>query len=89
MTSEEEEREVERLVQRLAGRGASSLGRAVAASCLADLATRLSRANVMSARDEGATWAEIAAAFGVTTQTAHERFRSGPDGLHSRFAYRS
>jgi Homeodomain-like domain-containing protein len=33
-------------------------------------------------RREGATWAEIAAALGVTRQTAHQRFRADnePDG---------
>jgi hypothetical protein len=30
-------------------------------------------------RREGATWAEIAAALGVTRQTAHERYRHRPD----------
>jgi hypothetical protein len=88
MTESEGERDVERLVQQLAGRTASHLDRAVVASRLADIATRMSRASVMSARNEGVTWAEVATAFGVTTQTAHERFRSGPDGLHSRFAVR-
>jgi hypothetical protein len=88
MIGNERERDVERLVQQLAGRSGSHLQRAVAASHLADLATRISRANVMSAREAGVTWADIAEAFGVATQTAHERFRSGPDGLHSRFAER-
>jgi hypothetical protein len=89
MTGGEGERDIERLVRQFAGRTASHLERAVAASRLADLATRVSRAAVMSARDEGVTWAEVGNAFGVTTQTAHERFRSGPGGLHSRFADRS
>jgi hypothetical protein len=38
---------------------------------------------VAAGRREGATWAEIAAALGVTRQTAHERYRrreSGPGG---------
>lgn len=88
MTGSAAERDVERLVQQLAGPTASHLERAVAASRLADLATRISRASVMSARRVGATWSEVGEAFGITTQSAHERFRSGPDGLHSRFAQR-
>lgn len=35
--------------------------------------------------DVGVTCAAVAEAFGITTQTAQERFRSGPDGLLSRF----
>lgn len=65
--------------------GPGHLDRAVAASAIADLATRLAREEVMAARDDGATWAAVGDAFGVTVQTAHERFRSGPDGLHSRY----
>ena len=30
---------------------------------------------VRRARDQGATWAEVGAALGVTQQAAHERFR--------------
>jgi hypothetical protein len=62
------------------------LERAVAAMTLADAAERLARVEVMRARElDGATWAEVGEALGVRPQTAHERFRSGPDGLHSRF----
>ncbi|GEM_PF-4706603 len=62
------------------------LTRAVLADRLAAAATRLSRAEVMAARDrDGATWDDVADAFGVTRQAAHERFRTGPDGLHSRY----
>ena len=64
----------------------SHLARAVLAEQLAAAATRLSRAEVMTARErEGATWDDVANAFGVTRQAAHERFRTGPDGLHSRY----
>jgi hypothetical protein len=42
--------------------------------------TSLRIADTVSAgRREGATWAEIAAALGVTRQTAHERFRRRGD----------
>ena len=44
------------------------------------------RREVMAARDmDDSTWADVGRAFGVSTQTAHERFRTGPDGLHSRY----
>lgn len=62
------------------------LVRAVLAQRLAEAATRVSRAEVMAARDhDGATWEDVAQAFGITRQAAHERFRTGPDGLHSRY----
>ncbi len=62
------------------------LVRAVLAQRLAVAATRLSRAEVMAARDhDGATWDDVAQAFGISRQAAHERFRTGPDGLHSRY----
>jgi hypothetical protein len=52
---------------------------------LAEAADRLARVEVMAARElDGATWAEVGDALGVRPQTAHERFRTGPDGLHSR-----
>ena len=79
------ERELRALVSTSAGRNAGHLDLAVAATKLADLATRIARSEVIEARDEGSTWSDVADAFGVSTQTAHERFRSGPDGLHSRF----
>jgi hypothetical protein len=63
----------------------SHLPTAVLASKVAEEAQWLARAEVMAARDEdGATWEDIGTAFGVSRQTAHERFRTGPDGLHSR-----
>lgn len=79
------ERSLRGLIDANAGDGGGHLARAVAATALADLATRIAREEVMSARDDGLTWAAVGEAFGITTQTAHERFRSGPDGLHSRF----
>lgn len=79
------EREIRGLAARAAGGGGGHLDLAVAATALADLATRVARSEVMAARAAGTTWADVADAFGIATQTAHERFRSGPDGLHSRF----
>lgn len=62
------------------------LVRALLAQRLAEAATRVSRAEVMAARDhDGATWDDVARAFEITRQAAHERFRTGPDGLHSRY----
>src|SRR3954451_19771912 len=62
------------------------LARAVVAEKLAAAATRLARAEVMAARDEdGAIWDDVAEAFGVSRQAAHERGRTGPEGLHSRY----
>lgn len=85
--SAEHERALRALVDAVAT-GSGHLDRAVAASAIADLATRIAREEVMAARDDGATWAAVGDAFGVTVQTAHERFRSGPDGLHSRYDQR-
>jgi hypothetical protein len=76
---------VRAVVDSIAGRSADHLDRAVVARRIVEIATRLERIEVMAAREQGATWATVADAFGITTQTAHERFRSGPDGLHSRF----
>jgi hypothetical protein len=80
--------ELERRVRDLLPRTASRLERAVVADQIAEVAMRVARSEVMSARHDGSTWSDVAEAFGVRTQTAHERFRSGPDGLHSRFAQR-
>ena len=61
------------------------LDRAVAALELSAAAERYARAEVIAARElDGASWADVGKAFGVSRQTAHERFRTGPDGLHSR-----
>lgn len=58
---------------------------AAAALLLADSADRLARAEIMAARNEdGATWEEVGEALGISRQAAHERFRTGPDGMHSR-----
>ena len=81
MTTEDDLRS---LVRRLAGSDTDHLALAVAATKLAEAATRVARSEVMAARSGGTTWAEVGAAFGITTQTAHERFRTGPDGMHSR-----
>src|SRR5437899_10274149 len=92
-SNEPADRRVERAVQEAlsallpsAGGAQSHLTRAVLADRLAAAATRLSRAEVIAAREgDGATWDDVANAFGVTRQAAHERFRTGPDGLHSRY----
>ena len=40
----------------------------------------------MAARElDGASWADVGTALGMTRQSAHERFRTGPDGFHSRW----
>lgn len=66
------------------------LDRAVAALRLSEAAERHARAEVIAARElEGASWADVGKALGVSRQTAHERFRTGPDGLHSRLFKRT
>lgn len=58
---------------------------AAAALALAQAADRLARAEIVLARDEdGATWEDVGEALGISRQAAHERFRTGPDGMHSR-----
>src|SRR5437762_1238901 len=81
------EEAVKDVLKRLIGeRDFSHLAQAVLADRLAAAATRLSRTQVMAAREvDGTTWDDVADAFGVTRQAAHERFRTGPDGLHSRY----
>lgn len=75
---------VEALVTAEAGAGAH-LDRAVAALRLAASAERLARVEVLAAREfDNASWTDVGRALGVSRQTAHERFRTGPDGLHSR-----
>lgn len=67
--------------------GAPSLHLEVAAAALAlaEAADRLARAEIIAARDDdGATWEQVGEALGITRQAAHERFRTGPDGMHSR-----
>lgn len=84
-----DERFIRDALTQLTSKGASHLKLAVHAAQLADAADRVARVEVMEARADGATWADVGDAFGVTTQTAHERFRSGPDGLHSRYEGRA
>ena len=58
---------------------------AAAALAIAEAADRLARTEIMLARDQDdATWEDIGQALGITRQAAHERFRTGPDGMHSR-----
>src|SRR5690606_21241443 len=79
-------RAVVELVSSLVAAGAdrSHLGRARIAARIADEAERISRTEVVAAREEDASWAEIGEAVVVTLQAAHERLRTGPDELHSR-----
>jgi hypothetical protein len=70
--------------------GQPHLRSAVAALAIAESAERLARAEIIAARDsDGATWEQVGAALGVSRQTAHERFRTGPDGMHSRLFKKS
>lgn len=75
-----------RLVPTRRVEGQPHLDAAAAALMLADAADRLARAEVMAARDiDGATWEQVGIALGMSRQSAHERFRTGPDGLHTRW----
>ena len=47
------------------------------ASDLADAFHRLAGERVRAANTAGSSWARIGEAFGVTAQSAHERFRAG------------
>lgn len=79
------EEAVRALVATEAGSGSSHLERVVAALEVAAAADRLARIEVMAAREmDGASWTEVGKALGISRQAAHERFRTGPDGLHSR-----
>ncbi len=65
---------------------ASHLERAAAALCLAAEADTYARAEVMAARElDGASWTDVGAELGMSRQAAHERFRTGPAGFHSRW----
>ena len=67
----------------------SRLARAEALLRNAAAADRLARAEVSAARDhDGASWTDVGDALGVSRQTAHERFRSGPEGGASRLTFR-
>lgn len=78
-------REARRLISELAGLGADRLTRAGVALQLAEAADRAARVEIAAAREsDGASWADVGEALGVARQSAHERFRSGPDGGHSR-----
>ena len=58
---------------------------AAAALALAGAADRLAREEILVARDvDGATWEQVGEALGISRQGAFERFRTGPDGMHSR-----
>lgn len=65
---------------------ASHLERAAAALRLSAEADTYARAEVMAARElDGASWTDVGAELGMSRQAAHERFRTGPDGFHSRW----
>jgi hypothetical protein len=74
------------LVSTMSGAPASHLERAEVALRLAAEADSYARAEVMAARElDGASWADVGAGLGMTRQAAHERFRNGPEGFHSRW----
>lgn len=77
------------MARAVAGPTSSRLERAAVLLRIAEAADRLARAEVTTAREQdGASWAEVGAALGVSRQTAHERYRSGPEGGASRVTYR-
>jgi hypothetical protein len=91
-----ESRRVERLVERTlrmfegrvvaAGPERGKVPGLLVLGALARLKTALGNridAQVGVCRDTGATWADIAAALGVTRQTAHERYRQHDEGAGS------
>jgi hypothetical protein len=58
------------------------LTRAVIADRISAVAKHCSRDEVAAAVDTGGTsWDDVAHAFGISTQDAHERFRTAPRGL--------
>jgi hypothetical protein len=62
-------------IARAIGGGELTLGDALAAAvALRQAADSLIFDLVDKAREEGASWADIGAALGVTTQAAHQRF---------------
>ena len=82
------ERAVESLVPARADRDEAAsrhLRVAAAALALADAADRLAREEILVARNvDSATWEQVGEALGISKQGAFERFRTGPDGMHSR-----
>ena len=80
--------EVARLALAVAGPRASRLERAAVLLRIAADADRLARREVTAARElDGASWADVGEALGVSRQTAHERYRSGPEGGASRMTF--
>ncbi len=82
---------VRELLESLAGgrRETTHLDKAVLSLRLAEAADWLARAEVMAARKhEDASWADVGQALGINRQAAHERFRTGPGGMHSRLFLR-
>lgn len=65
----------EALDRRPGNAGASHLDMAVLADSISHQLRGLAELLVMRARAEGATWAEVGAAFGVTRQAALRRWR--------------
>jgi hypothetical protein len=64
---------------------ATHLDKAVLSLRLAEAADWLARVEVVAAREhEDASWADVGQALGINRQAAHERFRTGPRGMHSR-----
>ena len=77
---------VRELVSAAGGDPSSHLEAAAIALLIAAEADRYARVEVMAARNaDGASWTEVGEALGMTRQSAHERFRMGPDGYHSRW----
>jgi hypothetical protein len=62
--------------------GATHLARAVMAERIAAAAAHLSKNEVTAAREsDGASWDDVAHAFGISAHDAHERFRTRGLGL--------
>jgi len=81
--------ELARLARKAAGPRSSRLGRAAALLRIAEEADRAARREVSAARElDAVSWADVGEALGVSRQTAHERYRSGPDGGASRVTFR-
>jgi len=80
--------ELTRLARAVAGPRSSRLERAAALLRIAEQADHLAREAVSAARQlDGASWADVGEALGVSRQTAHERYRSGPTGGASRVTF--